>query len=103
MAGTSEYGCVREVVTRTIHKVFGVAAKNLDLGVRPSCGMGGVMVLMTFPFLPEKVLPFNLEPSRKVPGRKPTFHLCHGVIQEISFFGPNCVLEIGFREEKGSR
>ena len=103
MTRTSEYCCMWEVVTGSDHKVFGVAAKSLDLGVRPAGGMGRLMALMAFPFLPEKVLPFNLEPSRKVPGRKPTFHLCHGVIQEISFFGPNCVLEIGFREEKGSR
>ena len=87
------------MVARTDRKVFGVSAKGLDLGMGPPCGMGGVMKLMACPFLPEKVLPFNLESRREVPGQ-PTFHLCHRVIQEMSFLRPNCILEIGSREEK---
>ena len=85
MIGTSEYCC-------------GVAAKGVDLRVRPAGGMGGLMVLTAFPFLPEKVLPFNLKPSGEVPGPKPSFHLCHGVVQEVPFVRPYCP-EIGFGEK----
>ena len=88
-----------EVVTGSDHKVFGVAAKSLDLGVRPAGGMGRLMALMAFPFLPEKVLPFDLKSSGKVPGAKPSFHLRHGVVQVVPFIWPYCVLEIGCGEK----
>ena len=54
---------------------------------------------MPLPFLPEKVLPFNLEMIRKMPGTKPSRQLCHGVVQVITVVRPYCVLKIGFGEK----
>ena len=95
----SEHCCVREVATRSNHEAFGVATKSVDFEKRPASGIGRLMVLMSFPFLPEKVLPFDLKAGGQVPGAKPPIHLCHGMVQVITLVWPDCVLKIGFREK----
>ena len=47
-----------------------------------------------------KMLPFNLKSGGEVPGPKPPFHLCHGLVQVVPLIGPNCVLKIGFGRSK---
>ena len=61
-------------------------------------GVGGLVLDMSFPFLPEEVLPFNVKIGRELPSTKPAIHLSDGVVQKVSLFGPYSVLKIGFRK-----
>lgn len=76
-----------------------IATKRLDFRKRPTSRIGGLMVRLEVPFLPEEVLPLDLKTSREIPGTKPSFQLCHGVVQVITFIRPYCVLKIGFGEK----
>ena len=98
MAGAGEYGGVWKMVSWSNNKAFGEAAKGLNFSCGPSFGVGRLALEMSFPFLPEEVLPFNVQIGRKLPSMKPAIHLSDGVVQKVSLFGPYSVLKIGFRK-----
>ena len=86
------------MVSWSNNKAFGEAAKGLNFSCGPSFGVGRLALEMSFPFLPEEVLPFNVQIGRKLPSMKPAIHLSDGVVQKVSLFGPYSVLKIGFRK-----
>ena len=60
MAGAGKYGSVWKMISWSDNEAFGVAAKGLNFSSGPTIGMGRLVLKMLFPFLPEKVLPFNV-------------------------------------------
>ena len=87
-----------KMISRSNNEAFGIAAKGLNFSCGPTIGMGRLMLNMTFPFLPEEVLPFDVKVGGKLPSVKPAIHLGDGVIQKVTFLGPYSILKIGFRK-----
>ena len=84
------------MISRSNDEALGVAAKGLDFSCGPPIGLGRLTLKMAFPFLPEKVLPFNVEVRGEMPRVKPSIHLSDGVVQKVTFLRPYSVLKIGF-------
>ena len=80
------------MISRSNDEALGVAAKGLDFSCGPPIGLGRLTLKMAFPFLPEKVLPFNAKVGGKSPGVKPSIHLGDGMVQKVAFLRPYSVL-----------
>ena len=92
MAGAGEYGGVWKVVSWSNNKAFSEAAKGLNFSCGPPIGVGRLTLKMSFPFLPEEVLPFDVKVGGKLPGVKPAIHLGDGVVQKVTFLRPYSIL-----------
>ena len=86
------------MVSWSNNKAFGEAAKGLNFSCGPSFGVGRLALEMSFPFLPEEVLPFDVKVGGKLPRVKPAIHLGDGVVQKVTFLRPYSILKIGFRK-----